>query len=93
MQRLFALVGKPSQALLAAAVILVPFARPAAAQEAAASSDASAKTFSQQELDEILAPIALYPDSLLAQIFMASTYPMEVVEAARWSKENPNLQG
>jgi hypothetical protein len=44
-------------------------------------------------LDEILAPIALYPDSLLAQIFMASTYPMEVVEAARWSKENPNLQG
>ena len=38
------------------------------------------------ELEQILAPIALYPDALLAQIFMASTYPLEVVEAARWSK-------
>jgi len=37
----------------------------------------------QQELDQMLAPIALYPDSLLSQIFMASTYPLEVVEAAR----------
>src|SRR6266576_1618379 len=47
----------------------------------------------QQELDQMLAPIALYPDSLLSQIFMASTYPLEVVEAARWSKANPNLKG
>src|SRR5467141_4330157 len=49
--------------------------------------------FTQQELDQMLAPIALYPDSLLSQIFMASTYPLEVVEAARWSKANPNLKG
>src|SRR3989441_2436871 len=47
----------------------------------------------QQELDQMLAPIALYPDSLLSQIFMASSYPLEVVEAARWSKENPGLKG
>ena len=47
----------------------------------------------QQELDQMLAPIALYPDSLLSQILMASTYPLEVVEAARWSKANPNLKG
>src|SRR6266852_8272129 len=47
----------------------------------------------QQELDQMLAPIALYPDSLLSQIFMASTYPLEVVEAARWSKANPGLKG
>src|SRR5439155_14727450 len=47
----------------------------------------------QQELDQMLAPIALYPDSLLSQIFMASTYPLEVVEAARWSKGNPGLTG
>ena len=38
---------------------------------------------SQQELDQMLAPIALYPDALLSQILMASTYPLEVVEAAR----------
>src|SRR5438552_10221644 len=47
----------------------------------------------QQELDQMLAPIALYPDSLLSQIFMASSYPLEVVEAARWSKANPGLKG
>src|SRR6266705_3096193 len=47
----------------------------------------------QQELDQTLAPIALYPDSLLSQIFMASSYPLEVVEAARWSKANPGLKG
>lgn len=49
--------------------------------------------FTQAELDQILAPIALYPDSLLSQILMAATYPLEVVEAARWSKANPNLKG
>lgn len=49
--------------------------------------------FSQQELDQMLAPIALYPDPLLSQILMASTYPLEVVEAARWSHANPGLQG
>jgi hypothetical protein len=49
--------------------------------------------FTPQELDQMLAPIALYPDSLLSQILMASTYPLEVVEAARWSRANPNLKG
>jgi len=49
--------------------------------------------FTQQELDQMLAPIALYPDSLLSQILMASTYPLEIVEAARWSKANPTLKG
>src|SRR5512135_1493868 len=49
--------------------------------------------FSQPELDQMLAPIALYPDPLLSQILMASTYPLEVVEAARWSRANPTLRG
>jgi uncharacterized membrane protein YgcG len=56
------------------------------------AGDAAKKTFSQQDLDELLAPIALYPDALLAQILMASTYPLEVVEAARWQKSNPGLK-
>jgi hypothetical protein len=47
--------------------------------------------FRQEELDQMLAPIALYPDSLLAQILMASTYPIEVVQADRWVKSNRNL--
>jgi len=48
---------------------------------------------SQDQLDGLLAPIALYPDELLTQILMASTYPLEVVEAARFVKANPNLKG
>ncbi len=49
--------------------------------------------FKQEELEQILAPIALYPDDLLAQIFMASTYPLEIVEADRFVKANANLKG
>ncbi len=60
------------------------------AQEAAPPQQ---PTFKPEELEQIVAPIALYPDSLLAQIFMASTYPLEIVEAARWSKANPKVTG
>jgi hypothetical protein len=49
--------------------------------------------FRQEELDQMLAPIALYPDSLLIQVLMAATYPLEVVQAARWVATNPNLKG
>ena len=49
--------------------------------------------FRQEELDQMLAPIALYPDPLLSQILMASTYPLEVVQAARWLKARPGLKG
>ena len=49
--------------------------------------------FKPEELEQIVAPIALYPDSLLAQVLMASTYPLAVVEAARWSKAHPDVKG
>lgn len=48
---------------------------------------------SQGELDSILAPVALYPDSLLSQLLMAATFPRDVAEAARWSRQNPALPG
>lgn len=48
---------------------------------------------SNQQLDSLTAPIALYPDALLAQVLMASTYPQDVPAAAAWSKANPNLKG
>ncbi|NMG67129.1 DUF3300 domain-containing protein [Azoarcus indigens] len=44
-------------------------------------------------MDQLLAPIALYPDALLNQILMASTYPADVIEAAGWSRANPELSG
>ncbi len=54
---------------------------------------ADQQKLSQEELDQMLAPIALYPDSVLSQIFMAATYPLEVVQAERWAKQNSNLKG
>jgi hypothetical protein len=44
--------------------------------------------YPQEQLDALLAPIALYPDALLSQILMASTYPLEVVEADRWLRQD-----
>jgi hypothetical protein len=55
--------------------------------------DAAKKTFSQEELDQMLAPIALYPDSLMAQVLMAATYPLEIVQADRFAKKNKDLKG
>ena len=49
--------------------------------------------FKPEELEQILAPIALYPDDLLSQILMATTYPLEIVEADRWVKKNKSLKG
>src|SRR5215469_1158868 len=46
-----------------------------------------------EELDQLVAPIALYPDPLLAEVLMASTYPLEVVQADRWATENKHLKG
>jgi hypothetical protein len=51
------------------------------------------ETFSQAELDQLVAPIALYPDALLARVLMAATYPDEVLEANRWVEQNKSLQG
>lgn len=49
--------------------------------------------FTQEELDQMLAPLALYPDALLAQILMAATYPGGVADAVAWSKAHPDNSG
>ena len=51
------------------------------------------QAFKPEELEQMLAPIALYPDSLLTQLLMASTYPLEVVQADRWAKQNKGMKG
>lgn len=50
-------------------------------------------SYSQAALDQLLAPIALYPDTLLSQVLMASTYPLEIVKAQRWLQQHPGLSG
>jgi hypothetical protein len=54
---------------------------------------AGSAAFKQEELNQVVAPIALYPDPLVAQILMAATYPLEVVQADRFAKQNKNLKG
>ena len=65
----------------------------AATQGTAPAQGAAEAPLRQEELEQLLAPIALYPDSLLAQVLMASTYPLEIVQAARWLKANPKVTG
>jgi hypothetical protein len=75
-------------------VALLAFAPGSLAQQPAQTTQApQSASFSQEELDQILAPIALHPDPLIAQILMASTYPLEVVQADRWAQQNKSLKG
>jgi len=51
------------------------------------------KSFSQAELEQILAPVALYPDTMLSHVLIAATYPLEVIQAERWTAKNPDIKG
>jgi hypothetical protein len=51
------------------------------------------QTYTADQLTDLVAPIALYPDGLLSQVLVASTYPLEVVEAQQWLQANPTLTG
>jgi Protein of unknown function (DUF3300) len=72
-------------ALVISFALLVPAL--AHAQDAEAE-----KPFTTAELDQMLAPIALYPDELLSNVLMASTYPLDVVQAARWRNDAANAK-
>lgn len=89
--------------VLAAALLLtfvdVPFDADVRAQASkpaatpAPASTAASQTFSREQLDQMMAPVALYPDTLLAQVLMASTYPGDVADAVAWSKANKDAKG
>lgn len=80
---------KASATAPATAVPAVP-AVPAVSAAPTAPSEA---VFSTEQLDQMLAPLALYPDALLAQVLMATTYPGNVADAVVWSKAHPNVSG
>ena len=98
---------KLAQSLLAFALSAALVAEPALAQAqdnpaapappaatdagANAGQPGAAETFSRAELEKLLAPIALYPDPLLAQLLPASAYPVQIVQAHRWLDKNPAL--
>ena len=73
---------------------IAPTAEPATPPPAAAAEPGPPPgAATPQDLQELVSPIALYPDVLVAQILAGSTYPTQVVEADRWLKQNPNLTG
>ena len=84
---------------LACAGLLIPGSVPLVAQQPAAPAQQAPaagdkpKLKTPEQLDSLVAPIALYPDPLLAQVLAASTYPLEVVQAQRWFKANAKLTG
>jgi hypothetical protein len=91
----------PAMTVLACACVLlaslpggvVRAQQPSQPIAATAPAKSGSAVFSSAELDQMLAPIALYPDSLLAQVLMASTYPGEVADAASWSKAHADVKG
>ncbi len=66
---------------------------PSSQTQPASQPPPSAELLKPEQLEALVAPIALYPDELLANVLAASTYPLEVVQADRWLKERKNLKG
>src|SRR5271155_1518931 len=95
--------AKQGLACVLAFVLLLPMLPQtlSAAQEQDQAAQAPAQPsqappYTQQtadQLQQLVAPIALYPDSLVAQVLAASTFPAEIVEADRWVQANPDLKG
>ncbi|MGH8045099.1 MAG: DUF3300 domain-containing protein, partial [Stenotrophomonas sp.] len=77
-------------ASLAAVPDAVAAPAPAPAPAKTGSGEAA---FTREQLDQMLAPVALYPDALLAQVLMASSYPGDVTDAVAWSKAHPDAKG
>src|ERR1700691_5012147 len=78
--------------ILICSVALVPVR----AQDAVTAEQTQTPTdqqLSEGQIEQLVVPIALYPDPLLTQVLMASTYPLEVIEAARWSQDNLMVKG
>jgi hypothetical protein len=76
-----------------ALVSLVVLLAPVGVQSQDYSQSSLAAKFGKEELAQMLAPVALYPDPLLSQLLIAASYPFEVVEAQRWLEKKPDLQG
>ncbi len=79
--------------LVTAAVLFLPLGSSIALASDDPQQPAVRSTLAPQQLDNLVAPLALYPDPLLSQVLVASTYPLEVVEAYQWLQQNRSLTG
>ena len=80
------------RAVLCAALLLVPTGGLLLAQQPPELPPPS-QALTPDQLDDLVAPVALYPDPLVSQILVASTYPLELVQASQWLQRNPGLTG
>lgn len=91
-QRHHSLSSRVFTAVVSAALVL-PALPPSAWAQSTSTSQTAGQQLSEAELAALVAPIALYPDPLVAQVLMAATYPLEVAEAYNWLKSNASLKG
>jgi len=90
------LVIRRTAAVICALLVALPFSMaqtPADPVSSVPDTQTGQTPLSPQELENLVAPIALYPDPLLGQVLAASTYPLEIVEAHQWLRQHSNLHG
>jgi hypothetical protein len=88
---LFSAGARLTVAVLAGVLLLGTGSLPA--QQPPAAPPPPDQMLSPDQLNDLVAPVALYPDPLLSQVLVASTYPLEVVQAYQWQQKNPGLTG
>ncbi|MBV7406470.1 DUF3300 domain-containing protein [Enterobacter sp. ENT03] len=76
-----------------APAVAQPAPQPAPQTTPPSTPPVTTPTFTTAQIDQWVAPVALYPDALLSQVLMAATYPANVVQAVQWSQDNPTLEG
>ena len=84
---------KQRMAVVLCALILTPMNAVLYAQDQAPPPPPPGQALTPDQLDDLVAPVALYPDPLLSQVLVAATYPLEVVQAYQWLQRNPGVSG
>jgi hypothetical protein len=87
------MIAAMMRALFFVSLLLAPMPALAQTQQTQQTPASNTQLLKPQELDQLVAPIALYPDNLLAQVLMASAYPLDIVQAERWLQSHKNLKG
>jgi hypothetical protein len=85
--------SKPMQQSIAVLCTLMLASSPSYAWQQGQPATGNPQLLNNDQLDSLVAPLALYPDPILSQVLVASTYPLEIVQADRWYKQNTGLTG
>jgi Protein of unknown function (DUF3300)/Chaperone of endosialidase len=81
------------RSLIVFLLLMAPIGAAAATSQTPDTSGSNSQVLKPEQLDQLVAPIALYPDSLLAEVLMASAYPTDIVQAERWLESHKDLKG